>query len=164
MTCSATGFMVYYVLVQCMRVKGQCGMISMLHFHQKLNQNMIDMSLTGHLWIYSIMKTQYARKIGCLFACCSTVVKIRDIYLFFRHPVCKQTEWWGAGIVICLDRCADLHMAQLMPLPLTVSCFSKIQIGFTFLVPAHLSSPGQRSVIQVCVCVFLQFKKLKSLC
>jgi len=34
-------------------------------------------------------------------------------------------------------------MAQLMPLPLTVSCFSKIQIGFTFLVPAHLGSPGK---------------------
>ena len=46
-----------------------------------------------------------------------------------------------------------LHMAQLMPLPLTVSCFSKIQIGFTFLVPAHLDSPGQRAVKQVCVCV-----------
>jgi len=40
-------------------------------------------------------------------------------------------------MVICLERDADLHMAQLMPLPLTVSCFSKIQIGFTFLVPAH---------------------------
>ena len=48
-----------------------------------------------------------------------------------------KTEWWGAGMVICLERDADLHMAQLMPLPLTVSCFSKIQIGFTFLVPAH---------------------------
>jgi len=34
-------------------------------------------------------------------------------------------------------------MAQLMPLALTVSCFSKIQIGFTFLVPAHPGSPGQ---------------------
>ena len=42
------------------------------------------------------------------------------------------------GMVICLGRGADLHMAQLMPPPLTVSCFSKIQIGFTFLVPAHL--------------------------
>jgi len=51
-------------------------------------------------------------------------------------------------VVICL---VDLHMAQLMPLPLTVSCFSKIQIGFTFLVPAHLGSPGQRSVKRVCV-------------
>ena len=47
------------------------------------------------------------------------------------------------GAVICLERGADLHMAQLMPLPLTVMCFSEIQIGFTFLVPAHLGSPGQ---------------------
>jgi len=46
------------------------------------------------------------------------------------HPACKKTEWWGAGMVICLERVADLQMAQLMPLPLTVSCFSKIQIGF----------------------------------
>ena len=47
-------------------------------------------------------------------------------------------------------------MAQLMPLPLTVSCFSEIQIGFTFLVPAHLGSPGQRAVKWgVCVCVFV---------
>jgi len=44
-------------------------------------------------------------------------------------------------------------MAQLMPLPLTVSCFSKIQIGFTFLVPAHLGSPGKRAVKRLCVCV-----------
>ena len=48
------------------------------------------------------------------------------------HPACKKTEWWDAGIVVCLERGADLHMAQLMPLPLTVSFFSKIQIGFTF--------------------------------
>ena len=55
-------------------------------------------------------------------------------------------------MVICLERSADLHMmAQLMPLPLTVSCFRKIQIGFTFLVPAHLGNPGQRSVKRVCV-------------
>jgi len=53
-------------------------------------------------------------------------------------------------MVICLERGADL---QLMPLPLTVSCFSKIQIGFTFLVQAHLGSPGQRAVKRVCVCV-----------
>jgi len=55
-------------------------------------------------------------------------------------------------MVICLERGADLYMAQLMPLPLTVSCFSKIQIGFTFLVPAHLSSPGKRAIKRVCVC------------
>jgi len=45
-----------------------------------------------------------------------------------------------------------LHMAQLMPLPLTVSCFSKIQIGFTFLVPAHPGSPG-KGPLNACVCV-----------
>jgi len=53
-------------------------------------------------------------------------------------------------MVICLERDANLHMAHLMPLPLSVSCFSKIQIGFTFLVPAHLGSPGQRAVKRVC--------------
>jgi len=46
-----------------------------------------------------------------------------------------------------------LHMAQLMPLPLTVSCYSKIQIGFTLLVLAHPGSPGKRAVKCVCVCV-----------
>ena len=55
-------------------------------------------------------------------------------------------------MVICLERGADLHMAQRIPLPLTVSCFSKIQIGFTFLVPAHPGSPGQRAVKRVYVC------------
>jgi len=48
------------------------------------------------------------------------------------HPACKKTEWWGAGVVICLERGADLHMAQLLPVPPTISCLSKIQIGFTF--------------------------------
>ena len=57
------------------------------------------------------------------------------------HPACKKLSGWGAGMVVCLERGADLHMAQLMPLPLTVSCFSKIQIGFTFLVLAYLGSP-----------------------
>jgi len=56
-------------------------------------------------------------------------------------------------MVICLERGADLHMAQLMSLPLTVSCFSKIQIGFTFLVPAHPGSLGHKAVKWVCVCV-----------
>ena len=68
-----------------------------------------------------------------------------------RHLACKKTEWWGAGVVICLEQDTDLHMAQLMPLPLTVSCFSKIQIGFTFLVPAHSRNLGQRAVKRVCM-------------
>ena len=74
------------------------------------------------------------------------------------HPACKKTEWWGAGVVICLERGADLHMPQLMPLTLTVSCFSQIQIGFTFLVPAYPCSRGKRAVkrvcVSVCVCIF----------
>ena len=70
-----------------------------------------------------------------------------------RHPACKKLEWWGAGMVVYLELGADLHMVQLMPLPLTVSCFGKIQIGFTFLVPAHPGSPGKRAVKRVCVCV-----------
>ena len=63
-----------------------------------------------------------------------------------------KTEWWGAGVVICLQRGADLHMAQLMPLPLTVSCFSKIQIGLipfwyqlTWVVP-------DKGPLNRCVC------------
>ena len=61
-------------------------------------------------------------------------------------------------MVICLELGADLHMAQLMPLPLRISCFIKIQIGFTFLVPAHPGSPGKRAVKWVCVfevCIFV---------
>ena len=58
-------------------------------------------------------------------------------------------------MVVCLEQGADLHMAQLMPLPLTVSCFSKIQTGFTFLVPAHPGSPlvPEKGPLNVCVCV-----------
>ena len=54
-------------------------------------------------------------------------------------------------------------MSQLMPLPLTVSCFSKIQIGFTFLVLAHLGSPRKRAVKRVCVCVCVCMSSL-SIC
>jgi len=68
------------------------------------------------------------------------------------HPACKKL---GAGVVICLERGADLHMARRMQLPLTVSCFGKIQIGFTFLVPYYPGSPGQRAVKRVCVCYLL---------
>jgi len=56
-------------------------------------------------------------------------------------------------MVICLERGADLHTAQLMPLPLTASCFSKIQIGFTFLVPAHPGSPG-KGPLNARMCVY----------
>ena len=59
------------------------------------------------------------------------------------------------GVVICLERGADLHMAQLMPLPLTISCFSKIQIGLTFLVPADPGIPGKRAVKWVYVYMYV---------
>ena len=69
-----------------------------------------------------------------------------------------KTEWWDAGMVICLERGADLHMVQLMPLPLTVSCFSKIQIDLpfwyrpTWVVPDKGPLNG-RVCVCVCVCV-----------
>jgi len=74
-------------------------------------------------------------------------------FIFVSHY--SRNEWQCAGIIICLELGADLHVAQMMPVPLTVSCFSKIQIGFTFLVLAHpgLGSPGKRAVKRVCVCV-----------
>jgi len=66
----------------------------------------------------------------------------------------QKTEWWSAGVVICLERGADLHMAQLMPLPLTVSCFSKIKsrlilpfwYRLTWVVP-------DKGPLNRCVCV-----------
>jgi len=64
------------------------------------------------------------------------------------HPACKKQS---GGVLAWLsvwseERGADLHMAQLMPLPLTVSCSSKIQIGFTFLVPPYPGFPGKEAV------------------
>ena len=68
------------------------------------------------------------------------------------HPACKKQRW-DVGVVVCLERNADLHMAdQLMPLLLTVSCFSKTQIGFTFLVSAYPRSP-RKGPLNWCVCV-----------
>jgi len=68
------------------------------------------------------------------------------------HPACKKTEWWGAGVVVCLEQCADLHMAQLMPLPLTVSCFSKIQIGLLFWYRLTWVVP-EKEPLNGCVCM-----------
>ena len=104
-----------------------------------------SLSLSFMYFLYSIINVWYAPVASVLWRC----------WLGGRkgiRPV-KNFEWWGAGMVICLERGADLHMAQLMPLPLTVSCFSKIQIGFSFLVLAHLGRTGKRAVKRVCVCV-----------
>ena len=63
-------------------------------------------------------------------------------------------------MVICVERGADLHMAQLMPLPLTVSCSSKIQIGFTFLVPAYPGCPGKEAIKWLCSVVYWPLQNL----
>jgi len=65
----------------------------------------------------------------------------------------KKLEWWGAGVVICQERDADLYMAQLMPLPLTVSCFSKIQIGLPFWYRLTQVVP-EKGPLNGCVCVY----------
>ena len=82
--------------------------------------------------------------VACSPVCYSDIARQLELYA----SACGVLAWLS-----CLELGADLHMAQLMPLPLTVSCFSKIQIGFTFLVPAHLGSPGKRAVKRVCVWV-----------
>ena len=69
------------------------------------------------------------------------------------HPACKKLSGGVLAWLSVWNQGADLHMAQLMLLPLIVSCFSKIHIGFSFLVPAHPGSPGQRAVKWVYVCM-----------
>jgi len=53
------------------------------------------------------------------------------------HPACKKTEWWGAGVVICLEQCRLAYGPA--DATFTISCFSKIQIGFYL---SGTGSPG----------------------
>jgi len=72
-----------------------------------------------------------------------------------------KTDWWDAGVVICLARDADLHMAQLMPLLLTVSCFSKIQIGFTWgegVDRRYFSSPSHQGSNEFATNLIIKFE------
>ena len=107
----------------------------------------------GQAWVYPSSWACTSMILKCLLLWgIQYICMTQSIYLVVYKPTdtttpaCKELEWWGANVVISLERGADLHMAQLMPLPLTVSCFSKIQIGFTFLVPAHPGSPRKRAV------------------
>jgi len=86
---------------------------------------------------------------SCVFSALTLLVGRQE-----GHPACKKLS---GGMLAWLSVWSEVRLAyaQLMPLPLSVSCFSKIQIGFTFLVPAHPGSPGKRAVKRVCVCVFL---------
>jgi len=85
----------------------------------------------------------HAAKFCSYYKHCSSV--LWRCWLGGKKGIWPVKNWVVAtGVVICLEQGADLHMAQLMPLPLTVSCSSKIQIGFTFLVPADLGTPGKK--------------------
>jgi len=83
------------------------------------------------------------------FGCALTTVNLIFLHLGQYWHLATQDKT-HTHMVVCAERGADMHMAQLKLLPLTVSCLSKIQIGF-FLVPAHLGNPGQRAVKRVCV-------------
>jgi len=65
------------------------------------------------------------------------------------HPACKKLEWWGAGVVICLERDANLHMAQLMPLLRTVSCFRLVLPFWYWLTQVVL----EKEPLNGCVCM-----------
>ena len=108
-------------------------------------------------WIWAIFLMVGSISVVCWFMGWMLLLTVRVYCGLFAFSALTllvgRQEWWGAGMVICLARGADLHMSQLMPLPLTVFCFSKSQIGFTFLVPAHPGSPEKRAVKRVCVCV-----------
>ena len=85
------------------------------------------------------------------------------------HLACKKTEWWSADVVICLKRGADLHMAQLMPLPLTVSCFSKSRLVLPFWYQLTRVVPDKEPAAavplngHVCVCVVVQLTDAKTM-
>jgi len=86
----------------------------------------VSRRLFQYIRLYNLSSSCYVF-LSCAFSALTLLVGRQE-----GHPACKKTEWWGAGVVICLQQGADLHTAQVMPLPLTVSCFSKIQIGLPF--------------------------------
>jgi len=63
----------------------------------------------------------------------------------------QKTEWWGAGMVICLERGADLHMAQLMPLSLA-SVKSTLVVPFWYRLTRVV---GDKGLLNGCVCAWL---------
>jgi len=91
-------------------------------------------------WTYSLhLSPSSVILTDCAFSALTLLVGRQE-----GHPACKKLS---GGVLAWLSVWSEVQicMAQLMPLPITVSCFSKIQIGFTFLVPAR----------RVCVCVIL---------
>ena len=136
--------------MHCMLPPAQTGLVFQTESHAGVGA----LSDVGLLMFFFLEKSHYMcvfhfNKIACAFSALTLLVGRQE-----GHPACKKLSG-GAGVVVCPERGADWHMAQLMPLPLTVSCFSKIQIGLTFLVTAYPGSPGKRAVKWVCVCVCL---------
>ena len=112
-------------------------MFCMTVMHSNVQRNVCSSKVHAQILFRFII---CAFSLECAFSALTLLVGWQE-----GHPACKKTEWWGTGMVICLERGADLHMTQLMPLPLTVSCSSKIQIGFTFLVLAYPGCPGKEA-------------------
>ena len=114
--------------------------------------------------VFRLSRRHYVLELFVLI-CASVRVKSAKTSLLFPIAGRKgiRPVKLSGGVLAWLSVWSEVHMAQLMPLPLTVSCFSKIQIGFTFLVPADPGSTGQRAVKRVCVHVFLLLAA-KSVC
>jgi len=123
-----------------------------------------------HSFAYSERSSHFQFTCVCVFHCnfncivtCKQVVVSSEVLAWLsvwsEVQTCIWLSWCHchslslAYSCILWGMCAFSALTLLMPLPLTVSHFSKIQIGFTFLVPAHLGSPGHRAVKRVCVCV-----------
>jgi len=71
------------------------------------------------------------------------------------HPACKKLS---GGVLAWLSVWSEVQTC-IWPSWChchSLSSFSKIQTGFTFLVPAHPGSPGQRAIKRVYVCFLLQ--------
>ena len=100
-------------------------------------------------WMHQYHADSYVSMINIAFSALTLLVGRQE-----GHPACKKLSG-GVLAWLSLEQGADLHTAQLMPLPFTVSCFSKIQTGFTYLIPAHPGSTGQRAVKRECVYVWL---------
>jgi len=92
-----------------------------------------------------VKKIQYNEIIYTAFSALTLLVGRQE-----GHPACKKTEWWGTGVVICLERDADLHMAQLMPLSLA-SVKSRLVLPFWYRLTRVVPEKGPLNG-RVCVC------------
>jgi len=68
-----------------------------------------------------------------------------------------KSDWWGSGVLICLVQGADLHMAQLMPLPIIVFCSSKSRLVLPFWYWFTLVVPGKAPLNGCCCCYVVFF-------